>query len=178
MPSQSFTVASNGGLLNVLQTQCHIAPAYDPRAAGPHPDFKPFQAVWDTGASASVITQRVVDQCGLKPIGMVEVHGVHSKEICPVYLVNVGLPNHVGVESVRVTLGRMVNADVLIGMDIIGIGDFAVTNKNGVTVFTFRVPSSVCIDFVKEHALRAQSATRHQGGGFQGHPHRRAKKHK
>ncbi len=40
---------------------------------------------------------------------------------------------------------------MLIGMDIIGAGDFAVTNKDGKTVMTYRYPSSKCIDFVTEH---------------------------
>lgn len=39
------------------------------------------------------------------------------------------------------------NIDLLIGMDIIGLGDFAVTNLGGNTVFTFRVPSVEKIDF-------------------------------
>ena len=41
-------------------------------------------------------------------------------------------------------------ADVLIGMDIINEGDFAVTNLNGRTKFSFRVPSQADIDFVRE----------------------------
>ena len=38
----------------------------------------------------------------------------------------------------------------IIPMDIITQGDFSVTNKNGVTVFSFRVPSLTVVDFVKE----------------------------
>ena len=40
---------------------------------------------------------------------------------------------------------------MLIGMDIINLGDFAITNKNGNTKFTFEIPSSRDIDFVKEN---------------------------
>jgi uncharacterized protein YecA (UPF0149 family) len=39
--------------------------------------------------------------------------------------------------------------DVLIGMDIICSGDFAVTNKGGKTVFSYRYPSISPIDFKK-----------------------------
>ena len=35
-------------------------------------------------------------------------------------------------------------------MNIINTGDFAVTNYNGVTKFSFRVPSLAHIDFVAE----------------------------
>ncbi len=41
---------------------------------------------------------------------------------------------------------------MLIGMDIISRGDFAVTNKDGKTTFSFRLPSVAKIDFVKEGA--------------------------
>ena len=36
---------------------------------------------------------------------------------------------------------------MLIGMDIITLGDFAITNLNGQTVMSFRLPSSGRIDF-------------------------------
>ena len=39
---------------------------------------------------------------------------------------------------------------MLIGMDIISKGDFAVSNFDGNTVFTFRYPSNSEINFVKE----------------------------
>jgi hypothetical protein len=39
---------------------------------------------------------------------------------------------------------------VLIGMDVIGSGDLAITNHNGKTTFTFRVPPCEEIDFVAE----------------------------
>ena len=37
--------------------------------------------------------------------------------------------------------------DVVIGMDVICNGDFAVTNKDGNTTFSFRIPSEETIDF-------------------------------
>jgi hypothetical protein len=42
------------------------------------------------------------------------------------------------------------NADILIGMDIITIGDFSITNVDKKTVFTFRFPSIKTIDYVEE----------------------------
>jgi hypothetical protein len=55
----------------------------------------------------------------------------------------------VGFPQVRVSKGILTDFDVLIGMDIIGTGDFAVTNLGDTTVFTFRTPSVERIDFVK-----------------------------
>ena len=37
--------------------------------------------------------------------------------------------------------------DAIFGMDIISLGDFAITNQNGQTTFSFRVPSSQTIEF-------------------------------
>lgn len=37
-------------------------------------------------------------------------------------------------------------------MDIISKGDFAITNVDGKTVFSFRIPSVETIDFVKNHS--------------------------
>jgi hypothetical protein len=46
--------------------------------------------------------------------------------------------------------------DALIGMDILGLGDFAVTHHGGNTAFSFCVPSRRHIDFVAE--VQAQNA--------------------
>lgn len=81
---------------------------------------------------------------------MVEVHTASGPEMANVYLVNIWLPGKVVFYNLEVTEGKLTRqCEVLIGMDIISEGDFAVTNYNGRTVFTFRFPSVGCIDFVK-----------------------------
>lgn len=57
------------GLLRVLQTDVWMAPLADPKASGPI-DFKKYKAIGDTGATNTVLTQKVIDECALKPIGM------------------------------------------------------------------------------------------------------------
>lgn len=42
---------------------------------------------------------------------------------------------------------------MLIGMDIINLGDFALTHKNGGTVFSFQIPSTHEYDFVRQIEL-------------------------
>ena len=49
----------------------------------------------------------------------------------------------------RVCGGYSEQWDVLIGMDIINLGDFAVSNHNGKTTFSFRMPSVDEIIFTK-----------------------------
>lgn len=110
-----------------------------------------YKALWDTGATGSVITRRVVDECGLKPIGLTRVHHAQGTGTYNVYLVGVFLPNAVCIPSLRVTEGQLAgNVDVLIGMDIMSQGDFAVSNRDGRTVFTFRMPSTERTDFVQQ----------------------------
>lgn len=115
-----------------------------------------FDAIWDTGATNCVITQSVIDACGLVPTGQAKVSGVHGEEETrDTYLVNIILPNAVGVQSVRVTKGDMQFVDFLIGMDVVAKGDFAITNLNEVTKFSFRFPSEAHIDFVEEARIKS-----------------------
>ena len=59
--------------------------------------------------------------------------------------------NKVCFRSLRVTEGDLPgDVEVLIGMDIIGSGDFAISNKDGKTAFSFRMPSLERIDFVEQ----------------------------
>jgi hypothetical protein len=81
---------------------------------------------------------------------MVQVYGVHGPEFAETFLANIALPNGVAFPNVRVTRAKIIGADVLIGMDIITTGDFAVTNFGKKTVFSFRIPPQHTIDYVKE----------------------------
>jgi hypothetical protein len=148
-PSHALTIAGDG-LLKELQSQFKVGtPIVDPD----NPSGKMTNEVvgiWDTGATGSVITQSVVDALGIQPITMTMVHGVHGTEISPVYLVDFYLPSNVIMRGVNVTLGKLPGVEVLIGMDIINMGDFAVTNPAGKTKMSFRVPSQTDIDFVRD----------------------------
>ena len=75
-----------------------------------------------------------------------------GEKMAEMYIVDILLRNNVTVKDVRV-IGSEIgvqNIDILIGMDIIGLGDFAVTNVGGITTFTFRIPSIQTIDFCKD----------------------------
>lgn len=110
--------------------------------------FFDCKAIWDTGASGTVITERAVKAAGLKPISMTMTRGVHGERMANVYLASLRLPCNVIFHSLRVTEGDLgPDIDVLIGMDVISAGDFAVTNLNGKTTFSFRLPAMQRIDF-------------------------------
>jgi hypothetical protein len=108
--------------------------------------------IWDTGATASVITRSVAKRLGLKNVTWANVMGIHGSKLVPVYYIKITLENkHITLES-YVTECDELSADdsvgVLIGMNIITMGDFAVTNFRGQTTMSFRVPSLQKIDFV------------------------------
>lgn len=149
-PTSSFTVRAQR-LRNVLRTT-DIGIANN-EALGRPQEVKAYSAIWDTGATNTGVTPRVVSECGLVPIGQTRVVGVHGEELSNVYLIDVHLPNRMTVREITASevpglTGRL--DDVLIGMDVIGLGDFAVSNYRGKTTFTFRVPSLEEIDFVDE----------------------------
>ena len=63
------------------------------------------------------------------------------------------------VPKLTVTEAPFASADVLIGMDVIGLDDFSITHKSEKTVMTFRIPSMVEHDYVQEvgnHNLKMQ----------------------
>ena len=152
MPRNRAFTATAAGLSNVLISPCKVGLA-GANAGQPHEDF---QAIWDTGATNSVITQNVVDKCELKPIGRARLAhaGVDEEpDETDVYLIDLGLPNGVVVQNVPVSRSGFSGGDVLIGMDIINTGDFAITHANGQTKFTFQYPAQADIDFVEAQPL-------------------------
>lgn len=108
-------------------------------------------AIWDTGATNSVITKNVVATCGLRPTGIASVHHAAGTSQVETYAVNIFLPNGVQFPFVQVTLGDLPSGtDALIGMDIIGAGDFVVTSVGGKMMFSYRYPSIGVPDFADE----------------------------
>ena len=144
----SFTVNYHH-LSDFICTNAWIAEAFDPTKGEKPPITKKreYEALWDTGATGSVITQKIVNECSLKPIDMVQVNTAGGMCNCLVFLVSIWLPNNFVYTNARVTLANIQGTDILIGMDIIKFGDFAITNKDGITVFSFRFPSVEHIDF-------------------------------
>lgn len=149
-PSHAAFTAKGNGIARVLITPVLISKAFNPSQDSPLP-MKKYNAIWDTGATGTVITRKVADECGLTAFAMTQVHTASGQATSPVYLINIGLPNNVGIADVRVTEGILTdNVEVLIGMDIIAQGDFAITNHEGKTTFSFRCPSCATIDFVQQ----------------------------
>lgn len=149
-PVYAFTTASPVTLFE-LTNECEVTGGWDPDNPDERePGREKFTALWDTGATNSVISQVVVDACELLPIGFTEVFHVDGSYLSEVYLVNITLPSDFTVSNLSVAKADIPLADILVGMDIISLGDFAISNQNGGTKFTFRIPSIEDIDFAAD----------------------------
>jgi len=165
-PFHAFTVKAQGGRLRELVTQAQI---FTSRSIVhyfhvPRQDSL-VQAIWDTGATNTAVSSNVVGQLGLIPTGVVTAQDANNAYQTNTYLIDIGLPNGILIPDVRVTeASNLGNYDLLIGMDIITLGDFAITNGIGNTWFSFRIPpDGIQIDYVaKADAIQKKQIRRHQ----------------
>lgn len=114
-------------------------------------------AIWDTGASISCISVSVETQLSLIPIGYTQNYTAGGVTPAQIYYVDIRLTDDIVFEDVRV-IDSEIGAQglgLLIGMDIISLGDFAVSNYKGRTTFTFRLPSRQKIDFCAQAQVQA-----------------------
>ena len=109
-------------------------------------------ALWDTGATKSCISMEVVEKLNLIQTGMIQVVTPSGTSERKTYLIDIVLPNNVLINNLQVSDSEigLQKIGMLVGMNIISKGDFAITNFNGKTRFSFRVPSMKHIDFVQE----------------------------
>jgi len=100
------------------------------------------KGIWDTGATRTAITNKIVQLLGLKPTGKATVFGVNSQAIVNRYLVDIKLPDEIVFHNFEVLESKLNSPgiDILVGMDIIQQGDFAISNANGKTTFSFCIP--------------------------------------
>lgn len=99
------------------------------------------KALWDTGATTSGLSQDLINRIGLSPIKRgITSNGVSGKFSTDVYRISISINDFWscgGIQAIRYDLD---DCDLIIGMDVISQGDFAVKNVNGKTVMTFRYP--------------------------------------
>ena len=99
----------------------------------------------------SVITERVATDLGLPTEALIPIRHAGGLSVdVPQHYVNLQLPNGVLIVGRAVAQLPLASYDVIVGMDIISLGDFAISNFNGKTTFTFRIPSVEEFDFVAD----------------------------
>lgn len=98
-------------------------------------------ALWDTGASFSAISLHVAEQLKLVPTDRLDVAGVHNTVEVGAGLITVELPNLVIKKDIQVVICNLGSGiGMLLGMDIIMLGDFAISNGTGHSLFSFAIP--------------------------------------
>lgn len=146
-----FTLTSKGGVFRELLFPSKISLPIQGVIQQNDPRLTDTFALWDTGASASVITKSLAKKIGLQPIAQSRVHHAGGVSMSNVYMVNIYFEPKIVVPNIRITeCDDQPNFGMIIGMDIITIGDFAITNFNGTTKFSYRAPSEGYIDFVED----------------------------
>ena len=157
IPTQHNYSKRYTGIVKALMTPCAVSAASDPLEEKPEPVAVRYQCLWDTGATISGITPRVATDLNLPTEALLPIrHAGGRSDAVPQHYVNIHLPNNVLMIGRAVAQLPLTRFDVLVGMDIISQGDFAISNFGGRTTFTFRIPSVEEIDFVAEYDANRQ----------------------
>lgn len=143
---------SYGGLIDAVT--CTVAVAQTEPSGDSFGTYLRCNAMWDTGALYTVVSRRVVEKLALAPIDRGVAYTVQGSYDASIYLLDLMLPNRMLVKALRVSEGDFDDCDVLIGMDVIRLGDLSVTNFQN-TVFTFRIPSEGTPPVQNEHCICA-----------------------
>ena len=129
--------------VNVLITPIKIIPILTTDTAFSNVQFETM-ALWDTGATVTCIKPALWDRLKMYSFNAAdnfEISGVGGKIKTSYTLANLFLENSLEIEHCPIfMLDFPGNADILIGMDIIGMGDFAICNTEKKTSFSFIIP--------------------------------------
>jgi hypothetical protein len=91
---------------------------------------------------------------GLIPMGRAALYHTNGSDIVNLYRINITIPGGIEFCCLTVFGSNLHRADLLIGMDILIHGDFAVSHPNGQTEFTFQFPSTHNTDYLQEMNTR------------------------
>lgn len=133
---------------DAIFSDCRVSP-YSVQQFKAHSEQRIYKALWDTGANHSVISKKVVAELNLPVVAYNENHSAGGILIVTNHLINIILPNNIEISSLLVSCCDLDDVDILIGMDVITMCDFAITNENEQTTFSFQIPSATTIDFEK-----------------------------
>jgi predicted aspartyl protease len=101
-----------------------------------------LSAVWDTGATRTFINRRLSEKLNLIPIEFQSVVGVNGSQMAGLVVLAIKLPNGLFIPDKRTFICDLPNSvNILIGMDIIQLGDFHISNAGNKTLFSFVIPS-------------------------------------
>lgn len=161
----AFTTKANGQLREIITEIGVSTPFVDLVIKKNDERIYRTKALWDTGATNCVVTKKTAVALNLKPISVNKVFHAGGETTANVYLLNIYLPNNILIPSVRVTECADTAGDfgVIIGMNVITQGDFALTNLNSHTTFSFRIPSVKTVDYVEDAKILKEATIKTAG---------------
>lgn len=143
----NFTIFYHN-IVDEIETPVQLGPSYEINGLKAPPCQTPYKAIWDTGATGTCVAENIAQKLKLRQSGQQLIQGVTGVSECNTYLVALHLPDGITIPELEVSgCVENIGCDVLIGMDVITIGDFAICNHGGRTSFSFRIPSVGTIDF-------------------------------
>lgn len=99
-----------------------------------------WKAIWDTGATVTAISYRVIETLGLIEFGKDVIQTANGKIITNTYLIDLWIEGKIMMRNVLASCADIQDDfDVLIGLDIINKGEFSLTHENGFSVFRFEI---------------------------------------
>jgi hypothetical protein len=142
------------GQINSLRSTVCVASAERP-VAGEKISSIEIQAIWDTGATNSVITPNLKKALQLRSFSHQMIFGVNNESDAETTYISLTLPtkpNRAELDKLPVFVAdiNVAGVDMLIGMDVIMRGDFSISNGGRVGVFSLAMPSiPVTIDLTR-----------------------------
>lgn len=99
-------------------------------------------AIWDTGATSSMISAEVARKLKLHRTGEVQISGVHGMKQTSTYMVDLLFANGFSIDGLNVSEADDGGGfDVLIGMDVIGRGRLLVDGLGDGCYIAFTFPA-------------------------------------
>ena len=111
----------------------------------------PIQAAWDTGSTYTFISREFVQKYNLNVLNESSVSTPYGKVKSGEVDITIILNNEMGF-PVRALIQDYIHeegVDLLIGMNIVSKGDFAISTYDDITCFSSGCPSQGLIDFTK-----------------------------
>ena len=100
-------------------------------------------ALWDTGATISAITPKLVRDLNFIPAGTMAISGITGTLDVEFILAAIQLPGGIIRHNIKMAVCDFSqNINIILGMDIITLGDFKLFHGNNSTVFSFKSPPS------------------------------------
>jgi len=142
MPEYHAFFATYKKITDELITPASILPKYTTSAAFRGVPIE-VEALWDTGATITCIKPALWERINLRPFepGRAKFAGIGGKVEADLTFVDLLLTSELKIKNCPIyAVDFPGDADMLVGMDIIKIGDFAVCNADNKTSFSFAVP--------------------------------------